>query len=573
MQVTIQSFWKSKDNDVNGLKYLDSTIGQIYSPVQILSRNLLPNITISEEQLLATLASYGLKACNEQLYSTLVERISKKSPQYIVDNLLCRGETTRTIKTLYKEDAIYNAIKDDKVCQYLYFDEYYFTHANYYKLNQTKDLEEQIFYSAAHDIGIKKQVNRYNYMGISYYYNTEFLLLHLDQTKIKDEDILNYLIPNLSSNIKNDPKLWLHLISLPRSFIAITPELFRVEHFEEFKSKNKKRKALSMFFLSLSKENKEKYTYLFPNLKLSKKELSQSIPKDNFTLDIHPTPKSKQNTKNNSQSTSLPHYKFNPDYQEYSSRSDSAPNNNPNQPDENKQKYMQLFSKYQTLLESIYQKYYPYYTKILNSLTANNVIKEDISNNKDNFERFLTTILLNQNNFNLLYQDPKVDIITFNLLIRLLILSDPSTSRKLQFYMLEKRKKELQKYYSLIISSAIQKKSLNYLKYNQILREQFIESVIQAKALFQKEKAIILKIVLKENNDLTAYDINYLSEQIKENQITMNELLNNHEITKTCFYKIYQDTLTLEPSLANILNIIKDKDYVFSPKVLIKKQQ
>lgn len=564
MQITIQSFWKHQGNSHYSTFYLETTIGKIYSPLQFLFRNFYTGSTISEEKLLATLASYDLESYNKQLYSILVERVSKKSPQYIVDELLRFCEAKDGIKNLYKEDAIYNVIKNDKVCKYIYFDEYYFREYDYQLLNKIENLEEKTFYNAVSNIKYTKQVDRYNYIGLSYFRNINFLINYLDKYKLTDENVKNYLIPNLPLELKENHTLWLYLIDLPSCFLSITDEKFRIEHYEEYKRKNKKKTSQIMLYLSLSKENQEKYSYLFTDLKLTPQILSK-INKENSPIKKNISNKSSVTQNINSSITQSPLLCTNNNHNNHKQTEVFKNKINYQQENKNYHEYKEIISKNKSILKSIYQKYYPKYLEQLSLLFEDKNISKIEFYQKKEFSFFLSTLLLNNQNFNIIYKDKEIDFITFCLLVKILFLLEPNTKPKLELYMLNQRKKELKKYIEFIIKKINKENNVRYLEKNEVLKYEFIDFIIKSKSLFQKEKAIILKSLLEEET-LTIQEITYLLEELNFTKITINEILQEHKISKTIFYKLYQDfliedytLLKLTPNYVNINNSKKLK--------------
>lgn len=564
MQITIQSFWKHQGNSHYSTFYLETTIGKIYSPLQFLFRNFYTGSTISEEKLLATLASYDLESYNKQLYSILVERVSKKSPQYIVDELLRFCEAKDGIKNLYKEDAIYNVIKNDKVCKYIYFDEYYFREYDYQLLNKIENLEEKTFYNAVSNIKYTKQVDRYNYIGLSYFRNINFLINYLDKYKLTDENVKNYLIPNLPLELKENHTLWLYLIDLPSCFLSITDEKFRIEHYEEYKRKNKKKTSQIMLYLSLSKENQEKYSYLFTDLKLTPQILSK-INKENSPTKKNISNKSSVTQNINSSITQSPLLCTNNNHNNHKQTEVFKNKINYQQENKNYHEYKEIISKNKSILKSIYQKYYPKYLEQLSLLFEDKNISKIEFYQKKEFSFFLSTLLLNNQNFNIIYKDKEIDFKTFCLLVKILFLLEPNTKPKLELYMLNQRKKELKKYIEFIIKKINKENNVRYLEKNEVLKYEFIDFIIKSKSLFQKEKAIILKSLLEEET-LTIQEITYLLEELNFTKITINEILQEHKISKTIFYKLYQDfliedytLLKLTPNYVNINNSKKLK--------------
>ena len=117
-------------NSVNGVVYNcfdgkcyltyemgNSTLEKVFYSCNVNETGFLSNMA-----LLMFLVSYDLVSVNEEIYNSLVSEVIKTGPEAICEEVLRYTELPIGIKKLLNDDRIYEVIKNDLVCRYLYFE-------------------------------------------------------------------------------------------------------------------------------------------------------------------------------------------------------------------------------------------------------------------------------------------------------------------------------------------------------------------------------------------------------------------------------------------------------------------
>lgn len=634
MKITINSNWNLKQY----FYYLESTLGTICSPIKIEDDYFSVNKILTEEQLLALLVTYDLKIWNRNLYANLIKKISKTSAKHLFNSVLIKIKNVEELRNLYEDPAICNLIKKDIACLYLYYNPTAINNYTYEQLKQSSHVTKHLNQLAIQNIQTTRTITPYNYIGVPHFQSLDEIINTLDIPRNKDINIKEYLIPFLSEEIKLDHKFWEFLLSFPQSYISITSEEYRIQHFNDYLTKNKKCQDINRLYQSLSPLNRIQYSEVFLHQNTSKKleiiikpdldscvikiikslnkattnideiekvlikvindrskeyleqllksltpedtlfasknimpvlinkiphsinNLSRKLLKDKKFMQNHIEylPQLKERTGiefigENGSIAITPNtpaiYKFHYEPNEWTPSGLSPDKLKTEELWDKEQKYEYLFICYSYLIEPIYYKYYPKYLKGLHKLAENQKISQEMIQQKANLLDFLTSLLLNDKNFDRIYNDETIDIISLNTLRKMLITLKPDAHNRLKILMLNKRKIELKKYNQIVISHLNGEDFENSFREGGLSREELISSVMQIKSLFSLEKESLLNILLEAEYSLTEKDIIYLLEEMDMHQMTIDEILEEHHVNKNVFYKIYKNSQEDNPEL------------------------